>query len=72
MKAPSCCPLCGEKTLWKKVDESKMKLGKTFSAKKAVVGGLLLGPIGILGGALGKKEMFVCGKCGFQHEYDVK
>ena len=29
------------------------------------------GPIGLVGGALGKKkECYCCGKCGFQHEYD--
>ena len=38
MKAPNCCPICGEKTTWKKIDESKRKIGKTFSPGKAVVG----------------------------------
>ncbi len=65
-KAPNKCPMCGEKTKWIKVDESK----KGFSVGKAAVGGLLLGPVGLVGGALGKKtECYACGNCGFQHEY---
>ena len=66
-KAPHKCPMCGERNNWKLVDTSK----KGFSVGKAAVGGLLLGGIGLLGGALGKKKHFyTCGKCGFQHEYD--
>ena len=67
MKAPFKCPICGEQALWKKVDEQ----AKGFSVGKAALGGILFGPIGLLGGALGKKkEYYACGKCGFQHEYD--
>ncbi len=67
MAAPEKCPMCGEYLLWKKVDEQK----KGFSLGKAAVGGFLLGPVGLLGGALGKKKVFYCcGKCGFQHEYN--
>lgn len=66
MGAPSKCPMCGESLTWKKIEESK----KGFSVGKAAVGALLLGPIGLVGGALGKKtEFYCCGKCGFQHEY---
>lgn len=65
--APNKCPMCGEILLWKKVDTQK----KGFSVGKAAIGGILLGPVGLLGGALGKKKSFyVCGKCGFQHEFD--
>lgn len=65
-KAPWKCPICGEIVGWKLVDKSK----KGFSLGKAAVGGILLGPIGLLGGALGKKkECYYCTKCGFKHEY---
>ena len=49
------------------VDEQK----KGFSVGKAALGGLLIGPLGLLGGALGKKKVYyVCGKCSFEHEYN--
>lgn len=65
-KAPNKCPMCGEILMWKLVDTDK----KGFSVGKAAVGAVLLGPIGLVGGALGKKkEYYCCGKCGFQHEY---
>lgn len=67
MKAPYSCPMCGETKKWKQIDNSK----KGFSVGKAVVGGFLLGPVGLLGGALGKrKAYYYCGNCGFKHEYD--
>lgn len=67
MKAPFKCPMCGEIAQWKQVDKSR----KGFSLGKAAVGGILLGPVGLLGGALGKnKTYYCCGKCGFQHEYN--
>ncbi|MEY8392916.1 hypothetical protein AALA98_16490 [Lachnospiraceae bacterium 45-W7] len=63
---PEMCPMCGEKIDWKLVDVTK----KGFSVGKAVVGAAFLGPIGLVGGALGKKKQcYCCGKCGFQHEY---
>lgn len=67
MFAPVSCPMCGNKTKWKEVDSQN----KGFSVGKAAVGGLLLGPVGFLGGALGKKKKtYYCGNCGFNHEYD--
>ena len=64
--APSKCPMCNS-TQWKKIDTSK----SGFSVGKAAVGGVLLGPVGLLGGALGKKKVcYACAKCGFQHEYN--
>lgn len=65
--APSKCPMCGETLSWKKVDTAK----KGFSVGKAATGAVLLGPIGLVGGALGKKKStYYCGKCGFSHEYN--
>ena len=65
-RAPDKCPMCGEKTTWKLVDSSN----KGFSVGKAAVGAVLLGPVGLVGGALGKKrESYYCGKCGFHHDY---
>ena len=67
MKAPKKCPMCDESHKWIKVDQTN----KGFSVGKAAVGGLLFGPIGLVGGALGKKKVtYACGNCGFQHEYD--
>lgn len=51
-KAPAQCPSCGERAGWKCTGESN----KGFSVGKAAAGGLLLGPIGLVGGALGKKR----------------
>ena len=66
MSAPIKCPVCGESINWKKVDQQN----KGFSVGKAAVGGILLGPVGLIGGALGKKKVYYyCGKCGFNHEY---
>lgn len=68
MYAPPSCPMCKSAADWKKVDTSK----QGFSVGKAAVGGLLLGPVGLLGGALGKsKATYCCGKCGFKHDYDA-
>jgi len=58
--------MCGERTKWKMVDVGK----SGFSAGKAAVGAVIAGPIGLIGGALGKKtESWACGNCGFQHDY---
>lgn len=66
-RAPVKCPMCGNSLEWKKVDTAN----KGFSVGKAAVGGILLGPVGLVGGALGKKKStYYCGKCGFSHEYD--
>ncbi|MDY4934018.1 MAG: hypothetical protein UDN36_00465 [Christensenellales bacterium] len=68
MSAPARCPMCGESLMWKQVDTQK----KGFSVGKAALGGILLGPVGLIGGALGKKKVwYACGKCGFQHEYNA-
>ena len=58
--------MCGEVLQWKLVDTSN----KGFSVGKAAVGAVLLGPVGLLGEALGKKkQIYYCGKYGFHHEY---
>ena len=51
-KAPKKCPMCGEQLNWKRVDTTK----KGFSVGKAAVGGILIGPIGLVAGGLGKKK----------------
>ena len=39
------------------------------SLGKAAIGGILLGPVGLLGGALGKKKViYQCKKCGYTIE----
>ncbi len=64
--APVRCPVCGEVQRWVLVDTSN----KGFSVGKAAAGAVLLGPVGLVGGALGKKKKtYFCGKCKFQHEY---
>jgi tellurium resistance protein TerD len=68
MYAPKKCPMCQESVKWIKVDTTK----KGFSVGKAAVGAILLGPIGLVGGALGKKKVvYACGACGFEHEYET-
>ena len=40
-----------------------------FSGGKAVLGAVLLGPIGVAAGALGKKKvLYRCNKCGYMVE----
>lgn len=62
------CPNCGEKGTMKKARCQRTK----FSVKKAAVGSLFGGPIGMLiGGALGnKKYTYRCSNCGFEQEPD--
>lgn len=65
-KAPTQCPMRGEILRWRLVNTSN----KGFSVGKAATGAVLFGPVGLIGGALGKKKQaYYCGKCGFHHEY---
>lgn len=65
-KAPKACPACGSRTDWVPVGTEK----KGFSVGKAAAGAVLLGPIGLVGGALGKKkETYYCKNCGFRNDY---
>ena len=65
-EATDKCPACGEVEGWVMVDESK----KGFSAGKAAAGAILLGPVGLVGGALGKKTAtYYCRECGFKNDY---
>lgn len=69
VNAPYECPVCGEKDGWKFVETSR----RGFSAGKAVVGGMLFGPLGLLVGIMGKRKvLFCCRKCGFSNYYDIE
>lgn len=63
---PNRCPNCGE--IWG-MESEKSGAGNTLG--KALVGGLLLGPLGVIGGAAfgNKSTVYVCNKCGFKKEY---
>ena len=63
---PNRCPRCGE--IWGK-DKENSGAGNTLG--KALVGGLLLGPLGAVGGAAfgNKTSVYLCRKCGFRKEY---
>lgn len=64
-RAPKKCPVCGSKEFIK-VDKDK----KGFSMGKAVTGSILLGPVGLLAGGLGKKQVTMfCKECNFAHDY---
>lgn len=55
------CPRCGST----QIEGSS----KGFGIGKAVIGGVLLGPVGLLGGLIGRKKvMVVCLQCGNRWE----
>ena len=55
------CPKCASTNLTANT--------KGFGLGKAAVGGVLLGPVGLLGGLVGsKKAVFICLKCGNQFQ----
>lgn len=59
------CPKCGSKF---------MTVGqKGFGLGKAAAGGFLLGPVGLLGGLIGRKKIeLVCQSCGKKWKPDLK
>ncbi len=62
---PNVCPKCNKTNTIQPMGE---RTGG-FSGKKAVVGAVLLGPIGAAAGALGKKKvMYQCTNCGYTIE----
>ena len=63
---PNRCPNCGN--IWGLANETS---GAGNTLGKALVGGLLLGPLGVVGGAaFGNKSVtYICKKCGFKKEY---
>lgn len=64
-KVPKVCPNCHSYN-YMTVNKSK----KGFSTGKAVTGAVLFGPLGLVGGGLGKKKVTkLCKKCGFMCEY---
>jgi hypothetical protein len=71
MAIPNICPACGASgTDWIVVEDVKTKQG--FSIGKALLGGVVFGPLGLMGGALGKSKKYesrYCKKCNFQHTY---
>ena len=62
---PNRCPKCGE--IWGMAKENS---GAGNTLGKALVGGLLLGPLGVIGGAAfgNKTTVYICNKCGFKKE----
>ena len=65
--APVFCPVC-RAIGFKNVGQEN----SGFSVGKAALGAVLVGPIGVVGGALGKKQSrYVCTKCGYSALYDM-
>ena len=58
------CPRCGIGYL-----QAAGERTGGFSGKKAVIGAVVAGPIGLAAGALGKKKItYVCNRCGYSVE----
>ena len=66
MKTKNLCPYC------KSEDIQVFGVKKGFSAGKALVGGLLVGPVGLLAGAAGSNKQetkCICNHCGNTFEF---
>lgn len=58
------CPRCSSRKI------SVVNEKKAFDAKKAIIGGVLTGGIGLAAGFLGKKvDFYLCNQCG--HKWEV-
>jgi len=65
--APKSCPMCGEVSRWKKVDEQV----KEFKVRAGEPREMLRGPLGLRCGVFSKlKYLYCCGKCDFSREYE--
>ena len=63
-KDPLTCPNCGSKNVG--------IVEKSFNVGKAAKGGILLGPIGLLGGLIGKKgKIFICHDCAYKGDWST-
>ena len=67
--APLSCPICGAQFFSGWGPEQTYK--EPLSAGKAVLGGMLAGPVGaVVGASMGKKMVvYSCKKCGFSQTY---
>ena len=70
-KAAPSCPHCGETLPGMAIKcshcgSSNIAMGqKGYGLGKAAVGAILLGPVGLLGGMIGRKKLeIVCNSCG--------
>ena len=62
---PNNCPKCGKSNTFELVGEKQ----GGFSGGKAAAGAVLLGPVGLIGGLLGKKKtVYKCSNCGYTIE----
>lgn len=63
--APETCPKCNTEGTF----DPKSERRTSFSVGKAVVGHVLLGPVGIAAGVMGKKKVkYQCRFCGYEVE----
>ena len=78
-KTAPTCPHCGENAPGLHIkcpncNSMNISSGqKGFGLGKAAVGAVLLGPVGLLGGMLGRKRIeLICRACGHKWEPDTK